>query len=88
MALNTASDRYKEDKEGYIDIHVKIHRDDIFDALDFSGDPKLEEKIDKKPRISKALFQEIAAIMHDHMSGGDDYYELLKAAYERATGAD
>ena len=80
MSLNTQPDQYAEDKEGFIDLHVKIHRDDVRQML--------RDDNQKPPYIGKKLLRLIAAIMHDSLSGGDNYYDDLRAAYERATEAE
>jgi hypothetical protein len=73
--MPTVSD---EDKEGFINLNVRVHRDDILDALDEDADDSLI------PHLSKKEFKRICQKMADKepFSGGDIFNEACRDAYE------
>ena len=77
-----------EDKEGFINLNVRVHRDDIYDAC-VGEDEDLEVKHKKYP-ISRALFKRIAQQMRDHTLGlgGDLWSDACREAYELEIGGN
>ena len=68
----------KVDKDGFINLNIKVHRDDIYEMTEKWGK--------ETPKVSKEKFRLICEKMHNWMSGGDDYYGYLKAAYKEVMG--
>ena len=78
-----------EDKDGFINLNVRVHRDDIFDVIgdDFAYKATVQQK---KRRISKELFKRIAQRMADNepFSGGDMFSDSCLEAYDAETKGD
>lgn len=67
-----------EDKEGFINLNMRVHRDDILDALDEDEDDSLI------PHLTKKEFKRICQKMADNepFSGGDIFSDACREAYE------
>jgi len=74
----------KEDADGYINLNVRVSRDDIFDAV--SDDDEESDRALKKALLSKKFFSRIAQVMADNepFSGGDNWSNSCRDAYSEA----
>jgi len=71
-----------EDKDGFINLNVRVHRSDLIDAA--IGQDESEESDTKlKKRISVKKFKEIAQVManNEPFSGGDVWSDACRDAY-------
>ena len=77
-----------EDKDGFINLNVRVHRDDILDALGFDSDDEPDGQQGKPPEISRELFKRICQTMADNepFSGGDMFSDSCREAYEAEVG--
>ena len=75
-----------EDKTGWINLNVRVHRDDLFEAIGLESD---EISLAKGKRLlSKKKFKEIVQRMKDKepFSGGDVWQEACRDAYHAVMG--
>lgn len=72
-----------EDKEGFINLNVRVHRDDILDAIG-ERDEDAPDLSSDETQISKERFKRICQKMADNepFSGGDIFSDACREAYE------
>jgi len=79
--MPTVSD---EDKEGFINLNIRVHRDDIIEAVCAGFEEDTEDTKAFANSLTKKRFKEIAQIMADHapFCGGDGFEDSITDAVE------
>ena len=73
-----------EDKDGFINLNVRVHRDDIIEAVCAGFEEDTEDNEAFAKTLTKKRFKEIAQIMADHapFCGGDGFEDSITDAVE------
>ena len=78
----------KEDKDGFINLNVRVHRDDIVEAVCAGFEEDTEDTEAFAKTLTKKRFKEIAQVMADHapFCGGDEFEDSITDAVEKVDG--
>jgi len=73
-----------EDKEGFINLNVRVHRDDIIEAVCAGFEEDDDDTKEFARWLTKKRFKEIAQIMANHapFCGGDEFEDSITDAVE------
>ena len=71
-----------EDKDGFINLNVRVHRDDIIEAVCAGFEEDTEDNEAFAKTLTKKRFKEIAQEMADNepFNGGDDFSDAITNA--------